>query len=262
MIFIALPALTRTPFEEAASLVGSHFENWEILGEGTLALEKIKDSFEDVLSTGNIKKTQLHAPFSDLNIASYREDVREFSVNVLKRNIELAAELGMGHVTVHPGVFSPQTFGMREYVIEQTNRSLCELSRTIHDRGIPVSLENMPKLGITFGHTPEELLRMVEGTEIGICLDIGHANTTGNMDDFMDLLPQTQNIHIHDNMGERDEHLPLGEGNIDCPAVFGRISSSGYSRNLVIEAENSMESGLKSMEFLKKHLQGDLARLL
>jgi len=253
MIFIALPALARVPFEEAASLVAEHFRNWEILGEGTLALKSIKDTFEDVISSYGLKKIQLHAPFSDLNIGSYREDVRRFSVEVLKRNIEIAADLGMEHVTIHPGVFSPHTFGMRDSVIRQSNRSLRELSPVVLDRGIEVSLENMPLLNVTVGHTPEELRRMTEGTEIGICLDIGHANTTGNMEEFLDMLPNVRNVHMHDNMGERDEHLPLGEGNVDFEAVLKRISSSGYSRGVVIEAEESIESGVKSLGFLKKH---------
>ncbi len=253
MIFIALPALAKIPFEEAASVVGEHFENWELLGEGTLALESIKDRFADVMSSYGIRRVQLHAPFSDLNIASYREDVREFSVSVLRRNIEIAADLGMEHVTVHPGVFSPHTFGMRDFVIEQTNRSLRELNRTVEDRGIAVSLENMPLLNITVGHTPEELLRMTEGTEIGICIDIGHANITGNKDAFLDLLPNIGNIHIHDNMGERDEHLPLGEGNIDFERVLKRIVGSGYGRGYVIEAEGSIASGVKSLGFLRRH---------
>ncbi len=137
--------------------------------------------------------------------------------------------------------------------MEQTNRSLKELSGTVRDRGIAVSLENMPLMNITVGHTLEELLRMTEGTEIGICLDIGHANTTGNLDEFLSLLPNIGNMHIHDNMGERDEHLPLGEGNIDFERVLKRIVSSGYSHGYVIEAEGSIESGLKSLEFLKRH---------
>jgi len=105
-------------------------------------------------------------------------------------------------------------------------------------------------MNITVGHTPEELLRMTEGTEIGICLDVGHANTTGNLDEFLAMLPHIRNIHIHDNRGERDEHLPLGEGGIDFDTVLRRISSSGYGHGLVIESENSMESGVKSLEFL------------
>ncbi len=251
MIFIALPALARVPFEEAASTVAKHFRNWEILGEGTLALESIKDRFEDVVSSYDLKRIQLHAPFSDLNIGSYREDVRSFSVETLRRNIGIAADLGIEHVTVHPGVFSPHTFGMRDFVISQTNRSLRELSPVVRDRGIAVSLENMPRIGITVGHTPDELLRMIEGTEIGICLDLGHANTTGNISAFLELLPDIRNIHIHDNMGERDEHLPLGEGNIDFEGILKTLSS-GYSHGLVIEAEESIDSGVRSLEFLKK----------
>lgn len=267
MIFLALPALARLPFEEAARIVSSSFRNWEILGEGTLSLESIKDSFDDVILSYGIENVQLHAPFSDINIGSYREDVRHFSVNFLKRNIETAAGLGMRHVTIHPGVLSPYTFGQRDYVIRQTNRSLRELNPAVMDLGIPVSLENMPAMPITVGHTPEEMLRMTEGTEIGICLDIGHASTTGNLDAFLDrLLPETgrkaekiQNIHIHDNLGIDDQHLPLGEGNIDFKRVLRRITGSGYKGGYVIEAEGSIESALKSLEYLRK--QDLLSRL-
>jgi len=257
MIYLALPALAHLPFEEAARIVSTSFKNWEILGEGTLSLESIEESFEDVIASYGIENLQLHAPFSDINIGSYREDVRRFSVNFLKRNIEAAARLGISHVTIHPGVLSPYTFGQKDYVIKQTQRSLRELNPAVMDLGIPVSLENMPAMHITVGHTPEEMLRMTEGTEIGICLDIGHASTTGNLDAFLDLLlPERgiklENIHIHDNLGIEDQHLPLGEGNIDFKTVLTRIASSGYRGGYVIEAEGSIESAVKSLEYLRK----------
>ena len=63
------------------------------------------------------------------------------------------------------------------------------------------------------------------------------------------------NVHIHDNNGKRDEHLELGEGNIDFGAVVNMLD--GYTGNFVIEVKTAcMESAARSRDLLRKILDG------
>ncbi|TQS85434.1 MAG: hypothetical protein A3208_03175 [Candidatus Methanoprimaticola hominis] len=59
------------------------------------------------------------------------------------------------------------------------------------------------------------------------------------------------NIHIHDNHGETDEHLTIGDGDIDFAHVIRRMS--GYRGNWIIESK-SMESAVQSLPRLQKML--------
>jgi sugar phosphate isomerase/epimerase len=101
----------------------------------------------------------------------------------------------------------------------------------------------MPEMGqITMGRNPEELLPLLEGFDLGICLDIGHAYTTGTIDDFLRHKDRVINVHIHDNLGDRDAHLPIGEGSIDFKKVLRGLS--GYQGRYVIEARSLIDGAL------------------
>jgi sugar phosphate isomerase/epimerase len=95
--------------------------------------------------------------------------------------------------------------------------------------------------------TPETLLELIEGTGLGICLDVGHANTTGKLKEFVKLKKNIVNLHVHDNMGEFDQHLPVGSGNIDFPWLLRSLS--GYKGRYVIESRG-LEDALISRDRL------------
>jgi sugar phosphate isomerase/epimerase len=46
-------------------------------------------------------------------------------------------------------------------------------------------------------------------------------------------------MHVHDNRGgvrlEDDLHLPLGQGNIDYPAIFTELKLRGYDSTITME---------------------------
>ncbi len=123
------------------------------------------------------------------------------------------------------------------------------LEKEALDRGINLALENMPLTFITVGREPWELEEMTEGMEIEWCFDVGHANTTGTIDEFLKKKERFANIHIHDNMGKEDEHLPIGEGTIDWKKVLSELN--GYGGNFVLEQDKGMGDALKSLEYLR-----------
>ena len=92
----------------------------------------------------------------------------------------------------------------------------------------------------------------MDGTDLGICFDIGHANTMGQIDDMVETFgDRIVNVHIHDNNGQRDEHLTIGDGAIDFDRVLGLLSS--YRGNYIIESKN-LDSAVESQSRLKKML--------
>jgi sugar phosphate isomerase/epimerase len=118
--------------------------------------------------------------------------------------------------------------------------------------GVSLAIENMPNAYFFLGRTAAELNEIVDGTELGICFDIGHANTTGQIDDMIDTFgDRITNIHIHDNGGQKDEHLTIGEGSVDFPKVLKKLGF--YDRNYVIESK-SYESAAESQSVLESLL--------
>ncbi len=111
------------------------------------------------------------------------------------------------------------------------------------------------------GRYPQELVQLVRETDmenLGICLDVGHANTTRTLDEFFRIPAENEDvkiIHLHasDNMGERDLHLPLGDGNLDWHRVVRGMTANGYSGLMVLELYN-LEAGIASLDFLNNLL--------
>ena len=59
------------------------------------------------------------------------------------------------------------------------------------------------------------------------------------------------NVHIHDNMGVKDDHMTIGAGQIDFRSVIRKLRS--YKGRYIIESK-SLESAVESQEVLKRLL--------
>jgi sugar phosphate isomerase/epimerase len=116
---------------------------------------------------------------------------------------------------------------------------------------VTLALENMPKMWISLCHDANQMMELVNGTEIKLCFDIGHANISGTITDILELKENFANIHMHDNLGDRDYHLVLGEGNIDIPGILKQLS--GYKGDYIIESTN-LNEGIQSKLILEKML--------
>jgi sugar phosphate isomerase/epimerase len=247
MISLGCPQLYLLPFGEALRMVEGKFEGWEIVAEGEHLLPLIKEELEDAISTHDIKFT-IHAPLSDVNIGSLNPGIRTEALNQLVEAIEISGELEIERVTMHPGLLSPITFSRRELAMEMARDSIEEIER--RTRGIDVlkCVENMPRSFITLFTKPKEILDLIEGTSFKQCLDVGHANTTGNLMEFLEHWVEFGSVHIHDNNGRIDEHLPIGNGNVDFRMVLGKLRD--YTGDFVIESR-SVKEGLAGREYIE-----------
>ncbi|MBC7126931.1 MAG: sugar phosphate isomerase/epimerase family protein [Candidatus Methanosuratincola petrocarbonis] len=199
----------------------------------------------DLSSVGDTCYT-IHAPIIDLNIASANERVRRLSTQIVKESIDHARELGALLVVVHPGSFPPDGRGDQEAHWRLNSESLSEISAHAAREGVPVCLENMPAGTRLFFQTPQDFLRLSEeGLDFGVALDVGHANTRGLLEEFLALLRgRIRHLHLHDNMGDRDTHLPVGRGTVDWNLLKRAIDISSVTA--VVEA-NTIPEALESV---------------
>jgi len=248
MIAVSAPVLSILDFDEAFGFVSKEFDAWEIVGEGRHFLPNLVYQFLDASSSYDLSFSA-HAPLSDINIGSLNERVRETSLREIVNSIKAARRMGIGLLTVHPGFYSPAGMIEKPRVVQTTLESLSYIESVARDLGVKVALENMPNMGpLTMGRTPEELLQLLGSFDLGICFDIGHANTMGKIDAFLAHKKRFINVHLHDNLGERDQHLVVGEGNIDFKKALSALSD--YQGRYVIEAR-SLKEAVASRDRLK-----------
>ena len=252
MIGFSCPPLAVRPFAEAAELVIPHFEHWELICEADHWLPDIHGQVKELLDT-TYMKISVHGPYSDVNLAAFDLGTRKHAIRTFLDIINISARLGIGPVTIHPGVIHPIQNWEPARVTKLTRDSLYTLTKEAWDNSVLIAFENMPSMKYTICQTASEMQAMLQGLNIGICFDIGHAHTTGQMMEMLRLKDRFINIHVHDNIGQKDEHLPLGAGTVDLSALKGL---AGYKGNHIIEAKNTdMEEALAS----KKYLEGIMA---
>jgi len=60
----------------------------------------------------------------------------------------------------------------------------------------------------------------------GLCLDCGHLTAFGRapLDEWLEVLgPFIGQLHLHDNLGQKDDHLPMGRGRVDFRRLFAYL---------------------------------------
>ncbi len=262
---------TSDPVNWIYKLEDAGFQGWEIVGEGLQKLEKGKSGGEFRERVREIHETtnlflSLHTPLSDINIASVNERIWAECVRQLKESIENAYEFIDDICVVHPGFFSPLSVQTPEKAFQKAIAGLTEVCEFAADRGLRVAVENLTSANMLMGRFPDELVKIVRGVRenansdaaenLGICLDVGHANTTKTLDEFFALRTEIIHLHASDNFGAEDLHLPLGRGNLDWKKVFewvrgGVEDCCGYEGLVVFELYG-LEEGRESLEFVRR----------
>lgn len=222
------------------------YEGWEIVADGSYRLDNPENvaRIADVIGSLPLG-ISVHAPYADLNLATLNYPIWRESVRQVCTCIRHASEW-TDRVTIHPGYLSPVGKIMPERAWQQQKEALAEIGSVASDHSVLACLENMIGIREFLCRMPEELAGMVEGIEgIGITIDIGHANTVGMVREFLPYLSAASHLHVHDNHGVHDEHLPLGAGTIDWDMV-GRSIARDYSGIVVVEGR-SLEEGKASL---------------
>src|SRR5579862_4676779 len=93
-------------------------------------------------------------------------------------------------------------------------------------RGVTIALENTPgELG-----APASLQHFITDThlhDLRLCFDTGHAHIDEGVEVSFDIMRErVATTHIHDNHGEKDEHLLPYEGTINWDAALAAIAGA------------------------------------
>jgi sugar phosphate isomerase/epimerase len=246
--------LVDRPFDWAYQLDDLGYTGWEIVNEGRqkLTVENLVDA-KQIAQTTNLTIT-IHLPYSDLNLASLNQPIWDETVRQMKSCLDLASSFARLAV-VHPGHLSPLGVQMPDAAWTQNILGLREICDHAEDLDMRIAVENMVNMPALLGRRPEEIRGIIETVDrenLGFILDVGHANTNGNVEKFLELKDMVIHAHVHDNHGERDEHLPVGNGTVPWSKVAAALKD--YQGRIVTESR-SLEEGQRSLRRLKKFMK-------
>jgi sugar phosphate isomerase/epimerase len=102
----------------------------------------------------------------------------------------------------------------------------------------------------------------LEGLDVGVCLDFGHAHIDGDVLDAIEIVSgHLVAAHVHDNRGRTDDHLVPFEGTIDWPGAMTAVQKVGYDGPFVLElaAQGQTKEILKKARRARERLERLLA---
>ena len=204
----------------------------------------------DILESYNLKYS-IHSPFMDVNIASLQEKSRINSIAQIKSSIDLANKIDAETVVVHPGLMPFLARPFEDNVYEAADASIIELGNYGKDLGVTAAIENMPTFEGMIYQDMERLDMLLQENEMFMTLDIGHANHVGYSPDEM-YFDSIKHVHAHDNFGDDDSHLALGEGSIDLKNIINTLENKNYDGIYIIEV-NDEDSIKNSYEYMKEN---------
>jgi sugar phosphate isomerase/epimerase len=156
------------------------------------------------------------------------------AVDEVKRAIDVAETIPFRYLVQHLGT-GRQEADPRKF--DAAFSSLEHLSLFAKQRGVTIAVENTPnELG-----SPASLVQFVKETRLDLkfCFDIGHAHLDAGVADSFELMrDRVATTHIHDNHGEKDEHLLPYSGTIDWDAALTAFAGAPEPLPLVLELKD------------------------
>lgn len=167
--------------------------------------------------------------------------LRPESLPVLWRDLELAEALGATLLNVH--LFLDAS-------IAAYAGALVPVLQRAAAAGLQVAIENTPET--TPQHFNElfgawQAMGLPAAARAGMCFDLGHANLCpATRNDYLRYFDQLASdlpiihLHLHENRGDRDAHLPIftGPAGVDARGIEGllrRLRRRGYTGSFILE---------------------------
>jgi len=191
-----------------------------------------------------------------LHLPNYELENQQ-SIQTFTEAMNYVFTLECTHAVIHPGWIDPEinldlAWGLQVGFLGKVGGEL-------HDAGVQPVIENAPgnpksPRVISNPERMERFFNEKSSRYYEFLLDIGHGYLFHDLDEYIDRLgDKTSYLHLHDNKGERDDHLALDKGEIDWRSTLNKLLTHNFDGLMVIEATD-WEGNVESLRLLQSFL--------
>ncbi|HKE88638.1 MAG TPA: sugar phosphate isomerase/epimerase family protein [Vicinamibacterales bacterium] len=242
---------TRTHFDYHSAEAASALAEW--LADTRIELHSVHAPIVESLKAG-----RWVGSFSN---ASGDDTRRKAALVETEAALGIATLIPFRYLVVHLGMPTVEKVPPGDNQRDAARRSLEQIVEMASRVNVRVAVEVIPNplsSADVLAHAIEEQL---EGLDIGVCLDYGHAHLMGDVGEAVETLSgHLWTTHVHDNDGRRDEHLLPYAGTIDWDAAMMETQKVGYDGLLMFEVADTgdpidvLKRSMKVRERLEKTL--------
>ncbi len=214
------------------------------------------DYEKTILSIKNTVKnleltTTIHPPVWDVNLASENLVLQKAAIDVHLKAFALANEINSEYVVIHPGFIYSKSC-IIEQAISRSRKAIEKLIDVANTLNLTLAIENVGYNGTSL-FSMEEYIAFVEtfnSENVGYLIDTGHAKINNwNIPMLLDRVSnKLLGLHIHDNHGEQDEHLPVGDGYIKWEEIWEKLTSISFDHPIYLTLEYTYGTPIKKVK--------------
>jgi sugar phosphate isomerase/epimerase len=171
-------------------------------------------------------RISIHGPFVGIRQTHRDYLLKEAVKRRMQMTYEMAKELKPEIMVFHSGIDGDiKKWKLMDFWLEETTNFWKEEIKKYEAEKIKIVIENLVE------ESPDILIELcdaINSNYFALCLDTGHMNVFSKVtpSEWLEKMgKRLQYIHLHDNNGEKDEHLPVGKGNIDFDSFFNSIKN-------------------------------------
>jgi sugar phosphate isomerase/epimerase len=223
----------------------------EIVDDGFHTLNKQRVSVLRDIGESYGLKYSVHAPFAGINMAVQSKPLLSATLKRLKQSIINANALNCHLWVFHPGMKTGISMFYPGLDWFRNLESVRLLLKFASNCGVEVAIENV--ISMFLMRNVEDFSKFYSeiNENVGLALDIGHANIHGQVEDFLTKFSdKIVHIHAHDNLGEIDQHLGIGNGNIDWEKAAKLLERANFDKVIIIESVEHVEESLQKLKHL------------
>jgi len=250
---------TKSVVEEIKELGKLGFDYIELTIDAPEATPEVilkeKDRIKEALSTYQLE-VMGHLP-TFLSIADLYKSIRNTSINEYIKALEAGVALGIKKFIIHPGTIRGLGKQVKHKAHKYADESLAIIISKAAELKVALCIENMfPEI-----HAPTEPSEFekifLKHPDLKLTLDIAHAHIGTKKDRSPEFIrryaDKLSHIHISDNYGKEDSHLPIGVGMIDFRKIFKELNTIGYDETMTLEVFSRDRDYLKmSLDKIKQ----------
>jgi len=255
-IGLKLWSINKNYIEEAKRLYSENVFNY-------IELFAVPDSYNDFVYLWKELDIPyiIHAPHFSVGMNLAKKECFKKNIELAKETFKFAKDLSAKFIIFHPGIDGD---------IQETVGQLNKIKEIFEDLQDKILIENKPYYALVDdlvcnGNSPEDIEFVMQNTNVGFCLDIGHAIYSANakkinqfeyLQKFMKLKPQMFHLCDGDFNGVYDGHKHIEDGNFDLKKIINLLPKNSF---ISIETPKDSEQNLfdfeKDVRFLKNIIQ-------
>lgn len=204
----------------------------------------------------------LHLPYK-INPADDMKHIKIANIEYYKRCFDLASKLEAKWITTHLGyaIGVPSWDWLRGDGLKKLQEFMLIIREVSKTYGVTLAFENVTSQPfnsdfVSLGDRVSdfrELYANLGNYDFKLCLDVGHANISNNLDEYIfNFSENIVGLHIHDNDKSSDGHLIPSAGCVNWQMLINHLKEVDFKGPLNVELydDNAKRKGLKILREL------------